>query len=158
MKNRKIILHSLLLTFAMTVPLSASAITPEMRSNAEKVIEACETSYQNVLALRKKFDEIKKPSLLSSAKTKKIYKEMPLNKKVFEKRFEEFTNFTNEKIQIRTAKTPSQLRDLTAAYSSNCARFSSGLAGFVEWATTGEGKSSFSAIYNDWKKEVANEK
>lgn len=142
----------------LTMPLGASTtVTPEMKAGAETVIKSCETSYNNTKNLITRFDQVKKPSFLSSSKTKKIYKDLPVSKKAFSMRMEEFSRFTNEKINIRAEKSPEKLRDLIAAYSSNCSRFSAGLAGFVEWATTGEGPTGFSVTYNDWKIEAQKE-
>lgn len=75
-------------------------------------------------------------------------------KKAFDIQFTTFTQFINEKIKLRTAKTVNSLRDGVAAYSSNCSRFSSGIAGFVEWATTGQGPAGFEKIYQEWQDEA----
>lgn len=146
------------LGLVLTMPLGASApITPEMKAGLETVIKSCESAYNNTKNLITRFDQVKKPSLFSSLKTKKIYKELPVNKKAFTMRMEEFSRLTNEKINLRLEKSPEKLRDKVAAYSSNCSRFSAGLAGFVEWATTGEGPAGFSVTYNDWKNEALKE-
>lgn len=133
----------------------SSAITSDMKANAEKAIKSCEQSYQNTKKLRNKFDDVKKPGLLSSQKKEVAYKNLEANRKAFDLQFSDFTRFTNEKINIRTAKALSDLRDKVAAYSSNCSRFASGLAGFVEWATTGEASSAgFAKLYKGWQNEA----
>lgn len=152
---RKYFIASALLFSASSISLQASdAITPEMRKNAEAAIQSCENTYQNTKQLRSKFDKVKKPGPFSSKKTKDAYKNLTVNKKAFDIQFSEFTRFTNEKINIRTAKSISELRDKVAAYSSNCSRFAAGIAGFVEWATTGEGPTGYATIYQDWQNDA----
>lgn len=144
-----------LIFLATSISLQANDIvTQEMKNGTENVIKSCEQSYQNTKALRNKFDEVKKPGPFSSSKTKTAYKNLAINKKAFDIQFAEFTKFTNEKIKLRTAKTVSKLRDDVAAYSSNCSRFSSGIAGFVKWATTGQGPAGFEKIYQGWQDEA----
>ena len=134
--------------------IAASEITPAMRNNAEKVIKSCEKTYQNVKNLRARFDKVKKPTIFTSRKKKDLYKNLEVNKKVYDLRFAEFANFTNGKIQIRTAKRTKELRDAVSAYSSNCARFAAGIEGFVEWATTGKESKGFEIIYKSWQDEA----
>ena len=141
----------------LSSPLLAGAeeITKEMRLKAEEVIQNCEKSYQNVKDQKKRFKKIKKPSRSASKQKKAIYKDKALNIKTFEIQFAEFSHFTNEKISIRTAKTPAKLRDQIAAYSSNCARFSAGLSNFVEWAVTGTAeREGYETIYKDWQDDA----
>lgn len=134
---------------------ASDIITQEMKNGVEKVIKSCEQSYLNTKALRNKFDRVKKPGPFSSSRIKTAYKNLTINKKAFDIQFSEFTKFTNEKIKLRTAKTASKLRDDAAAYSSNCSRFSSGIAGFVEWSTTGQGPNGFEKIYQRWQDEAS---
>lgn len=134
--------------------MASAPIPPEMKVNAEKAIQSCEQTYQNVVKQGARFDSVKKPTLLSSTKTKEAYKNLEVNKAAYNLRMAEFTQFTNDKIKIRTAKSLNDLRDQVAAYSSNCARFASGLAGFVEWAVTGQGPAGFEGIYKDWQNEA----
>ncbi|OJX11367.1 MAG: hypothetical protein BGO77_06715 [Caedibacter sp. 37-49] len=129
----------------------STTISPEMRKQSEEAIANCEKVYQHVKEQGKQFDNIKKPSLFSSEKLKKAYQ----GKKVFNLRFAEFTKFTNEKIKIRTVRTPSDLRDAVAAYSSNCTRFSDGLTKFVDWVIKGKPIDKISeTIFKDWMKEA----
>src|SRR5690606_22732222 len=107
---------------------AAGEITPEMRSSAEQAIQSCEKSYQNTKDQRIRLSNLKKPNLLSPKKQKDLYKNKDLNLKAFDIQFAEFTQFTNEKIGVRTAQTIPKLQEAIAAYSSNCARFSAGIA------------------------------
>jgi hypothetical protein len=135
--------------------VNAEDISPAMKINAEEAIASCEKTYQNVKVQGQRIDNIKKPSLFGSKASKNAYKEKEKYKKVFNLRFAEFTKFSNEKIKIRTAKNPSELRDLVAAYSSNCARFAGGLVEFVEWAVTEKSTDKISeTIFKDWMKDV----
>lgn len=154
MFKNKIILGSLLVgTSILSTNLYAS-ITPDMRASAEKVIKSCEQTYQKIHQLKSEFSKIKKPGIFASKKKKNLYKNRSVNEKVYDLRFGEFVRFTNEKIQIRTSTDKADLRDKVAAYSSNCSRFSTGLSGFVTWATTGTGPKGYETIYKDWVKEV----
>lgn len=150
------ILIAVLILMTLSSPLLAEGeVTPEMRANAEKAIKSCEESYKNTKDQRIRFNNIKKPSLFSSSKTKKIYKEKDLNLKTFDIQFSDFTRFTNEKIGLRTEKTPSKLRDAVAAYSSNCSRFAAGISNFAEWAVTGTAREKgFEIIYADWRADA----
>lgn len=133
----------------------ATDISPEMKKKAEEVIASCEKTYQNVKAQGQRIDNIKKPTLSSSKKTKENYKNKETYKKVFNLRFAEFAKFTNDKIKIRTAKEVSKFRDEVNAYSSNCARFAGGLVEFVEWAVAGKSIDKITeSIFKDWMKEV----
>tara|TARA_R110002095_G_scaffold98842_3_gene86836 strand:+ start:2874 stop:3341 length:468 start_codon:yes stop_codon:yes gene_type:complete len=153
--KKNILLASVFVISSFSVYGGPTEITPAMRAKAETAIRACEKSYQNTKDERKRFSKVKKPFLFASTKKKIAYKNLALNLKTFDINFAEFTRFTNSKIQVRTAKTPSQLRDEVTAYSSNCSRFASGLAGFVQWATTGKGPAGFDKIYQEWQKEAA---
>ncbi|MCP4922414.1 MAG: hypothetical protein GY915_00075, partial [bacterium] len=76
------------------------------------------------------------------------------HEKAFDLRFKDFAEFTNGKIQIRTEKDKTKLRDEVAAYSSNCARFSAGIVAFAEWAITGKASKGYNVIFQDWVKEA----
>lgn len=128
-----------------------------MRKSAENNIKSCEQTYLNVKALKSRLDTMKKPGIFASKAQKNAYANKDLYKKVFDSRFEEFTRFTNDKIKIRTQKDFVKLRDEIAAYTSNCARFSAGLVGFIDWATTGKAAPGFERIYNNMVDEVKNE-
>jgi len=148
------LLASTVLFLNQSTAIMCSPVTPEMRSNAEKAIQTCEQTYKNTQQLKARFDKVKKPTIFSSKKAKMIYQNLPLNKKTFEMQMAEFSNFTNEKIKIRGETTVEKLRDSVIAYSSNCARFATGLAGFVEWATTGKGPEGFDRTYQWWQDET----
>jgi hypothetical protein len=135
--------------------ITPPAITPEMKKNAETAIKYCERAYENTKKLRNKFDQLKKPGSFSSQKKKDTYENLNVNKRAFDIQLSEFTRFTNnEKINIRTAKSVSKLRDKVVAYSSNCSRFASGLEGFVKWATNKEGPAGYESIYKDWQNDA----
>lgn len=135
----------------------AEADLETLRKNAEKNIQSCEQSYQNVKALKSRLDQIKKPGVFASKALKNAYTHRDIYKKTFESRFAEFTQFTNDKIKIRTAPDFTKLQDEIAAHTSNCGRFSSGLFGFIDWATTGKAPSGFEKIYQNWVNEVSKE-
>ena len=128
-----------------------------LRKNAEKNIQTCEQSYNNVKVLKGRLDQIKKPGIFASMALKNAYANRVLYKKTFDSRFEQFTTFTNDKIKIRTASDFTKLRDEIAAYTSNCGRFSSGLVGFIDWATTGKAAAGYERIYQNWVDEVKKE-
>ncbi len=129
----------------------SKTISPEMRKQSEEAIANCEKAYQHVKEQGKQFDNIKKPSLFSSEKLKKAYQ----GKKVFNLRFVELTKFTNDKIQIRTARDASELRNAVAAYSSNCARFNKGLTEFVDWVIKGKPVDKITeATFRYWMKDA----
>lgn len=95
MNLKKYILSLSLFNVLSIISLEASpVITPEMKKKAEIAIQSCEKSYQNTKQLRAKFDQIKKPGLFSSQKKKDAYKNLEVNKKIFDTRFSEFTRFT----------------------------------------------------------------
>lgn len=129
-------------------------ITPEMKANAESIIQTCESRYQKIKQDRSKLDSIKKPSLMASKKDKEFYKKIEIDKKAFDMQFAEFVKFTNEKIGIRTAKNSTKLRDSAAAYSSNCTRFADGLEGFITWAMTDKSPKGYEIIYKGWHEEA----
>ncbi|MBN9342813.1 MAG: hypothetical protein BGO76_07610 [Caedibacter sp. 38-128] len=154
MKKRLMLVCS---TFALCYSSygDATDISPAMRKNAEDVIASCEKTYQNVKAQGQRIDNIKKPTLLSSKKTKENYKNKEVYKRAFNLRFAEFTKFTGDKIKIRTAKEPSKFRDEVNAYSSNCTRFAGGLVQFVDWAVAGKPIDKISeTIFKDWMIEA----
>ena len=152
---KKILFAAPLLMSLISPVFAEGEITPAMRSGAEQVIQSCEKSYQNTKDQRIRLSNLKKPTLLSSKKKKELYKNKELNLKVFDIRFGEFTRLTNEKIAIRTAKTVPELKSTVDAYSSNCSRFSAGIANFIEWAVGGENlRPGFDINYKDWQDEV----
>ncbi|AIL12398.1 hypothetical protein IM40_00885 [Candidatus Paracaedimonas acanthamoebae] len=136
-------------------PSLPSVVSPEMRKKAEEAIASCERSYQNVKEQGKRLDNIKKPRLIDSQKAKKAYKNKEVYKKVFNLRFAQFAEFTNDKTKIRTAKEVSKFQEEINAYSSNCARFAGGLVEFVEWAVTGKPKEKgYERIFKRWIEEA----
>ncbi|NCP62511.1 MAG: hypothetical protein GW748_04290 [Alphaproteobacteria bacterium] len=152
---KKILVAAPLLMSLISPVFAAGEITPEMRAGAEEVIQSCEKSYQNTKDQRVRLSNLKKPTFLSSKKKKELYKNKELNLKVFDIQFGEFTIITNEKIAIRTVKTVPELKSTIEAYSSNCTRFSAGIANFVEWAVGGEKlRPGFDTIYKDWQAEA----
>lgn len=159
-----------------------AAPTPEAKAAVEKTIKVCEAKYMQVKALGAKLNivkpdlnklGIKKPGMLSLPKAKREYEakvrevmgayeakaqEMILLKKAFDLNFNEFTQFTNEKIRIRSAKTVRAMSEANNEYSSNCTRFAEGLTGFVDWALTGKGQAGKRgqdiAIYKYWVEDA----
>lgn len=155
-KNILYILGACLFSSFLSINAEASAITPELKNNREKVIQACEASYAKVKKKGEELRKMKKPGLLSSSKEKERYKKLNLNIKVFDDQFAEFARFTNEKISLRTINDPEKLRDQLNAYSSNCKRFSDGLLGFVDWAMGKETSQNkgFENTYKIWQEDA----
>jgi hypothetical protein len=137
----------LCLSLGISASLFASAITPEMRSNANTALSNCKASYGKVIDSKTRIAQIKGPS--------PQFNNLAWSLGAFAIQFAEFRRFfDNESEKINKATTAEALRDLVAAYTSNCSRFSSGLLGFADWAITGKGPSGFDKIYEGWQNEA----
>lgn len=133
---------------------ASTQVTPELKAKVEASIKSCEQSYENTTNLKARFDKIKKPGLIASSKAKLAYKNLDLNKATFDSLLQDFTKFTNSKVELRVISDPHDLQSKLIAYTNTCARNAAGLAGFVEWAVTGEGKTALEASYKIWQNET----
>lgn len=150
----KIKMLSCLIAIFSFLNINASSVTNEVKKGTENIIKDCETKYQSVKNSRNKIVNLKKPSLWASSKVKDAYKNKDINLKTFDIQMVDFNRLVNEKIGLRTATTAEKLKDLSQSYSSNCSRFATGIAGFVQWATTGVAPIGYENIYKDWVEDV----
>lgn len=118
-------------------------LTDQQKKGREDVINTCEKAYANARQARPKIDpNLKKPSFLSSSKTKEAYERQYYGLKFFDSYIKEMAVFMNQKITLRRITDERELSEKMREFSSNCGRWGVALVDFAKWVETGELRAS----------------
>jgi|GEM_PF-4646511 len=135
--------------------VNVPGVTQSQKEGVEKIIKTCENRYAEVKAHGNKLNNFSVPLKLRLKRSSKNYQN------AFNQNFDEFSNFTNSKINIRAAYTSTDAKviknfpDNVNAYSSNCSRFADGLIKYVDWVLSGEkDNASYAVIFEGWLKDA----
>jgi hypothetical protein len=123
------------------------AITPSLKADRDMAIQACEKQYADVKKLKERFASVNKPGSKASSEEKNRYKNLDLYKRFFDGQFGQFSEFTNDKIKLRTMTDPKKLAAAVAEYTRNCRLYSEFQTGFIDWATVGKAPKGMDVIY-----------